>query len=244
MEAGLSIVKRLEGEILGPESSFVILRGEQRKEWEPIVAATAAIEVKDSIGHETAVQHGRLLQVAGKNLEELYKPIKQDIDAVKKIVLEAEKADLGAVNAAKTELAAKVQAYAKEQERIRLEKAREEAAAARKAAEEQRLQDAIAAEEAGEKAEAEQILNEVVMPAPSIVQVPQVKAAGQVTKTTYSAQVTNLMQLVKAVAAGTVPLQALKADEPFLNSQARAFRQGLNYPGIVVKENTSTHFRA
>lgn len=244
MEAELSIVKRLEGDILGPESAFVILRSERRKEWEPIVLSAAGIEVKDEAGQERAVQHGRLLQAAGKNLEDMYKPIKQDIDAVKKIVLDAEKADLTAVNAAKTLLAQHVQAYTREMERLQAERRREEAAEALRLAQEQKILDAIAAEQAGEKAEAEQILNEVVMPLPSIVQNAQVKVAGQVTKTTYAAEVTNLLQLVKAVAAGTVPIQALKADEVFLNSQARSFRQGLNYPGVTVKENTSTHFRS
>lgn len=243
MSADLGVVKRLEGEILGPESGFVVARSEKRREWEPIVQSASGISVMDKESHELAVQHGRLLQVAGKGLEELYTPLKKGIDAVKKVVLDAEKSDLAAVNEAKTALGQKVQAWTREQERVHAEEMRRAAETARREEEERRLADAIEAEQSGEKEEAERILDEPAMAAPSIVQTPQVKIAGQVSKTLYSAQVDNLMQLVQAVAKGQVPLLAIKADEAWLNGQARAFREGLNYPGVTVRSNTSTHFR-
>jgi hypothetical protein len=239
----LGLVKRLEGEILGPESAFVVLRSQRRREWEPIVESAKNIVIKDAESKEFAVQHGKLLQASVKVLTELYTSTKQQIDAIKKPILEAEKADLGAINSVKEALGVKVQAYSREQERLHQEAVRKAQEEARKADEERKLAEAIAAEAAGEKEEAEHILNEKTMEMPVIIQKAPAKSSGEVAKTTYSALVVDLGALVKAVAAGTVPLLAVKADESWLDKQATAFRDGLNYPGVEVKESTKTHFR-
>lgn len=49
---------------------------------------------------------------------------------------------------------------------------------------------------------------------------------------TWSAEVTDLMALVKGVAEGRVPLSALQADMPNLNAFARAMKTTMNYPGV------------
>jgi galactokinase len=241
----LAVVKRLEIEILGPESPFVVARSERRKEWLPIVESAKTLEITDAESKETAVGYGRLLQASQKELEKLFTDTKQLVDALKKPVLEAEKADLGAIKTAKDALGAIVQKYNAEQDRLHREALRKAQEEARKAAEEQRLAEAIAAEAAGEKEEAEQILNErPMMAAPVIVQKSNAKLAGEVGKTTYSIRVTSLEKLVKAVAAGTVPLFAIKADESWIGKQANAYREGLSYPGVEVDSSTKTHFRS
>ena len=54
-------------------------------------------------------------------------------------------------------------------------------------------------------------------------------------RTSYSAQVTDLRQLVRAVADGQAPLECLQADDKFLGAQARALRRiGELYPGVHV----------
>lgn len=54
-------------------------------------------------------------------------------------------------------------------------------------------------------------------------------------RTTYAAQVTDLRQLVGAVATGQAPLECLQADDKFLGAQARAVRRtGQLYPGVQV----------
>lgn len=241
----LAVVKRLEIEILGPESPFVIARTERRKEWAPIIAAAKDHKITDAASKETAVGYGRLLQASEKELSKLFTDTKQSIDAVKKPILAAEKEDLGAIKTAKDALSSIVLAYNREQDRLHQIAVREAQEAARKAAEEQRIADAIAAEQAGEKEEAEHILNEKPMLPPAvIVQKAPGKSAGEVGRVTWSAQVTNLMDLVKAVAAGTVPIQAVQANQPFLNTQATQFNLGLNYPGVEVKEKEGLHFRS
>jgi hypothetical protein len=240
----LTVVQRLSGEILGPESAFTVARTEKRKEWAPIVESAKTITVTDAASKELAVGHGRLLQASIKGLTDLYTHTKRAIDAIKDPVLAAEKEDVGAINAAKDALGTKVLAYNREQDRIQAENNRLAQEAARKQAEEDRLQEAIALAALGEKEESEQILNEPVIPAPAIVQESNVKVQGEVSTQRYTAVVTDLKLLVDAVAAGTVPLQAVLANESFIKNQAKQFREGLQYPGVKVAPIDKLHFRA
>ena len=77
-----------------------------------------------------------------------------------------------------------------------------------------------------------------VAPPPAVSQEPP-KIAGISTRTTYSAEVTDLMALVKAVAAGAVPLVVLQADMKVLNAQAKALKEHLVYPGVKVVSSSS-----
>ncbi len=238
------LTKALEGQILGPESPFAVHRTELRKEWGPIVESGKDITITDVDSHELAVGHGRLLQQSSKNLEEFYKPIKKQIDALKKIVLDAEKADIGAITTVKDSLGQKVQAYNREQDRLHMEAMRIAAERSRKEAEERKIADAIAAESEGFKEEAEKILNEIALEEPSIVQTYRTKKSGEVEKTRWIAIVENLSLLVQAVADGKVPIMAIEANQAWLNKQATSFQSGLNYPGVTAKDETKVHFRA
>jgi hypothetical protein len=61
----------------------------------------------------------------------------------------------------------------------------------------------------------------------------------------YTASVTDLMELVKSVAAGTAPIQCLMADEKFLGAQARAFKTaGPLFPGVVCQAERTLSARA
>lgn len=78
---------------------------------------------------------------------------------------------------------------------------------------------------------------------------PEVEYRGKVTgisgRTTYSADVTDLMALVRAVAEGTAPIECLQADAKFLGAQARAFKKsGQLYPGVTVVAERSIAARA
>jgi hypothetical protein len=50
------------------------------------------------------------------------------------------------------------------------------------------------------------------------------------------------MALVKAVAAGTVPIQALEANTVFLNGQARMLKAALAYPGVKAIERHALQY--
>ena len=54
-------------------------------------------------------------------------------------------------------------------------------------------------------------------------------------RVTYAAHVDDLMTLVKAVAEGKAPLEAIGANDKFLGAQARAFKKsGPLYPGVTA----------
>lgn len=239
------LIKHVNGEILGPESFFAIQRTEKRKEWEPIVENAKIVKVDDVDSYTHAIGLGRLLQASEKSLGELFTPAKKQIDAVKKIVLDAEKEDVGAVQAAKQAIAQKVQHWDVEQAKLRQEEERRLREITRREEEERKLQEAIELEAQGEKEEAVRVLDAPSLPPPVMVQtIVAPKIAGKVGRTTFRAQVDDLKALVAAVAKGAVPLQAVKADDVFLNRQAVALRLGLNYPGVSVKSSDSINFRS
>jgi hypothetical protein len=122
--------------------------------------------------------------------------------------------------------------WTEEQETKRREEERRLQEEARKRAEEETLRQALEAEAAGEKEEAEQIMAEPIY-------VPPIKVMSEVPKSkeshireTWSAEGFDLMATVMAIAKGTAPLQAVQYDMTFLNGQARSYKQSLNIPGV------------
>lgn len=131
---------------------------------------------------------------------------------------------------------------------------REQQEAARRAQEEAQAAAAAGDLEAAQRAQAEAdaaamqataaaLTAQVVTVAPTVQAAP--KVSGISTRTTYSAQVTDLMELVKAVAEGKAPIEAIQADTKFLGAQARAFKKaGQLYPGVMAVADTSVAARA
>lgn len=92
-------------------------------------------------------------------------------------------------------------------------------------------------------AESTAIVAATVTAAP-IAQLP-VRTAGTSVRTNYSAQVDDLMELVKSVAEGKAPLEAIMANDKFLNAQAKAFKKaGPLYPGVTARADRSMSARA
>lgn len=108
---------------------------------------------------------------------------------------------------------------------------------ARKRAEEEALRQALEAEAAGEKEEAEQIITEPVY-------VPPIKIVSEVPKSkelhireTWSAEIIDIMALVKSIAEGKTDIQAIEPNHliknhPFLNTLATRYNKELNIPGV------------
>ncbi len=201
--------------------------------------STDALTKARSLTIATPAQYeeaGSLLQgikALRKRVGEFFDPhIKRAHEAHKALVQSKSGADMPLVqaeNACKLALLA----YQQQEERQRREEQAKAEELARKEREKLEAR-AAKAEAAGkvEKAAALQAVAETVA-APVIArQVPAV--SGISTRTTYGALVVDKMELVKAVAAGTVPLMALHANEPFLNQQARALKEELCYPGVKV----------
>jgi hypothetical protein len=119
-------------------------------------------------------------------------------------------------------------------------KQRESDELARKKAEDKQLEEAellssLGMDEAAEEAiSAEPVLEKVRVTAPAA-------AAGASVRTYYSAQVDDLMTLVKAIADGKAPLQAVEASMTYLNGRARLEEGAFSLPGVsVVKDIKQT----
>jgi hypothetical protein len=106
--------------------------------------------------------------------------------------------------------------------------------------EEGRLADALAAAEEGNIEESEAILDEVpaFVPPPIIPRTVETGSGISMVER-WGATVTDLMQLVKAVAAGTVPLAAIQANTVFLGQQARSLKGEMKYPGVSAFSSNS-----
>lgn len=136
-----------------------------------------------------------------------------------------------------------VLSYQLEEERKRREieaRAQEEA---RK--QQERLEERAAKAEASGKVEKAAALQQAAASIVAPIIAPSMpKVAGLSTRVTYKAVVVDKLELVKAVAAGTVPLNALDANMPFLNNQARVMKDTLAYPGVKVEQETGLASRS
>lgn len=123
--------------------------------------------------------------------------------------------------------------FHQEQEQRRSAEQAKLQAAEQKRQEDIRLSQAEVAEASGDKRTAEDLLNQPIVVAPVILPAMP-KVNGSSVKTTWHHEVVNLQQLVKAVAEGRVPLQALQPNDVFLGQQARSQKNSLNYPGVKI----------
>jgi predicted phage tail protein len=194
------------------------------------------------------------LNQAVKAVNDLFRGPKEYLDKAEATLKRAmvtwstEQERLAAIARAEAEAAARA-----ERERLAAIE-REQAEAARRAQEEAQAAAAAGDQEAADAAmaaaQAAQEQAEMAALTANIVTItPQVEAPAKVSgisgRVTYSAEVTDLLELVKAVAAGQAPIEALQADAKFLGAQARAFKKaGQLYPGVMAVAERSIAARA
>ncbi len=87
------------------------------------------------------------------------------------------------------------------------------------------------AERMAEKAVALEAQSHMIVP-PVVHESP--KLEGISTRKTWRAEVVDIEQLIKAVAAGQIPSRVLKPDQAELNKLARALQNNLSVPGVRV----------
>lgn len=162
-----------------------------------------------------------------------YAPMKEAADRAHKAVCTSENQMVNPLKALIDEQDADLVAWRREQERLRREEELRVQAEERKRAEDALVAEAAAAEASGEHAIADAIL-ELPVETPRVVlpsSVPKVEGLRE-RPLYWSAEVYSLKMLVQAVAEGKVPLQAIQPNETFLNTQARAMKSTLAYPGV------------
>lgn len=129
--------------------------------------------------------------------------------------------------------------YRREQDRkAKEEQARIDALARKEEARLQKLAEAkaVRAEAKGDFEKAEDIRANVPhIPVPTVQAAPP-KLAGVGFRVDWKAEVTDFAKLVKAVADGVVPLDALLPNDKVIGQAARALKKNLNWPGVTVKD--------
>lgn len=192
-----------------------------------------AVKIVDADSYVKASGLWQDIRALRAKVKESFDPIIQKAHAAHRAALDSKAKVDAPLEVAEKTVKKAMNAWDEEQERIRQEEQRRLQEEARKREEEARLAAAIEAEQAGAKEEAEQILEEPVYVAPVVVQkqTPKVQG-GPVFRTVWKHQVTDLIALVKAVAAGHAPLTAIQANDVFLGQQARSLKDALRIPGV------------
>ena len=241
-----ALVLKVPAELLGPGGEYDKRRIKLQKDINQLVLDASKItQVTTPEELENANNAGRVLQASTKEVELFYKPLKQQVDAFKAPLLAHEKEFAGPIDAEKKRLGGLITTYNQDQERKRQEEERKAREEADRVAREEQLARAVELEQSGDVEAAEQVLNEPIMAAPVVIQAEApVKMAGQVTRMTYSATVTDFKALLRAVVEGKAPLSCVVADESYLNSKARLEKDGFNVPGVRLNRTPSTNFRS
>ena len=212
-------------------------------EGKALTTATQAQEltVKSQASYNSANSFLRTVKDLQDIIRDTFRPIISAANLTWKGALAEEKKHLEPLQKAEALVKSKMLEWMQEQER-----ARREAEAKLQARAERERQEALAKAEAvranGKEARAEKYEEKA-----AAIVAPQLSSSfdkGSVSvRKTYKAEVVNLIELVKAVGERKVPLMALEANLPFLNIQARAMRETLNYPGVRVAVEDSLSSR-
>ncbi len=206
----------------------------------------AAVEIKDQPTYDAAVDLLRAVKGLRDEAETHHRPV---IDAAHK----AHKAALAALKRvdeplilAEGTIKRKIGAWDQEQERIR----KEAELAAQKEAErlhaEQLERELEALEASGAKpAEVKAVIEQaeftpIVAPRPVQTYQP---ASGVSTQERWSAEVFNLLELVRFVGANPQFIQLLQVNQTALNTMARAMKQTMNFPGVKVRRDVGVSMR-
>ena len=209
---------------------------ELNKEILPELSVAAEIVVRDAESYQMAGETWKSLTALEKRIKAYWE---DDVTTALKLhrsLVAKRDAMLGPVGEQKKTLGIGMKSFEDEQERIRLAEQSRLMAEARKVAEEAALAQAVILEQNGHKAAAEAVIAAPVVPPAVYVPKTTPTGFGNATRRTWGAEVTDMMALVKAVAAGTVPIQAIEANLVFLNQQARALKSAVQYPGVRAVE--------
>jgi hypothetical protein len=223
-----------------------------------LLAVAKAYRITSPVMYAASADDLKAVKAQAKVIEEARTSITVPLNAALKSVNDLFRAPAQFCTEAESVLKVAMTAYTvEEQHKEREAQAkRDEAAAAERrrladeAAASQKLADEAAA--AGDSATAEALqaqanastnVIDLISAAPAAA--PQITKVSGISMTErWSSQVDDLMELVKAVAAGTVPLEALEANTKFLDNQARALKANMKYAGVRAVMAQSISARA
>jgi len=197
----------------------------------PLQDSARALVVTSKETHEIGLGYLKELAQVERNVVALFKDSKTTAFAAHKAACAAESRLLDPIKQARMIITRTLNAYEADQARLAEIERRRLEAEAKKKLEEQAL---AAAEKAPTTMDGLAIIDEALAEAPPVVYVePTVaKVNGVSSRTTWSAQVTDLLALVKYVAENPSWIGLLVPDTARLNQLARSMQKELNIPGV------------
>lgn len=214
---------------------------------EALEAASLALPVPDqakalAITDDASLSRGNELLLTIKDLrkkiQDTFGPICAAAFAAHKAAVKAQKDAEAPLVEAEGIIKPSIARYMAEAERKRREEEERIRKEMEKRAEEEALAAALEAEAAGDLAGAEAII-ETPIYVPQVIAPPAPKLEGISIRKIVKFEVTDLRALVKAVAAGQVPIEAVEPSNTVIGAQARSLRTSLRWPGVKVWEEDS-----
>ena len=172
----------------------------------------------------------------------------KDAHALHKSLVATKKLHTDPLDRAEAIVKSKSIVFIREQQQIEEERQRKAAEEARRAEEKRKAEleaQAKAWEAKGNEAKAEErraAAAEVFVPVPEVAPVFQ-KATGQAIKKLWKCEVVSVLELCKAIAAGTLPETMVLPNTTALNALARTMEDKKQYPGIKFYSEDSLAVR-
>ncbi len=224
-----------------------------QKEVLPIPEQAKMIVVRDQPSLVKANDFFLTIKALRKKIADTFDPIISKAHAAHKEALNQKSLIEAPLATAEKYLNGQVTAYHQEVEKKRREeeelarqKAIVEEMERRKAEEEIRMTQAAALEAVGAKEEAEALVAETIEENEKPVEIyvpppttPKADLTGVSIKTYWSAEVTDLKVLCRAVAEGKAPIACVEPNMAVLNAQARALKKEMNIPGVKAVSTSS-----
>jgi colicin import membrane protein len=173
-----------------------------------------------------------------KEIEDHHRPVIAAAFAAHKAATAAKKKLDDPLDEAERTIKRSMSAYHDAQERRRREEQARLEAEARRQEEERRLAEAQALEAEGRHGEAKAVIEEPIIAPVAPAPPPVPKVAGVSMRETWSAEVTDLAALVRAVADGKAPAGLVQANQSALDQLARALKATMAVPGVTVRRQT------
>jgi len=193
-----------------------------------------SLTIFDKLSHEFGQQQLRLVVGFERKVVELFSDPKQSAFLAHKSICISEKKLLAPLSEARSIITHKIATYEAE-ERMKAEiKALRLTELARKQEEERQLADAIQAEEVGDKASADAILEQPVT-SPIVTVEPEIaEVQGVISQTRWHAEVEDKLLLVRFVSQNPAWLHLIEVNMPEANKAARAMKEALarTVPGL------------
>lgn len=200
-------------------------------EW-PKLAESISIATPEQ--HLAADEHLKAIKALRDEINETFDPAIAAANKAHKAIIAAKRRHDEPLVKADQIIRQKDLAYRQAEERKRRQEEERLAKLAREREEQRRLEEALELESSGDAEAAEAVLNEPIFAPVVHLQSTVQKVAGISTQTRYSAEVVNLLDLAKFVAANPQYLNYLQANTVALNAAARAQKEHMRIPGVRV----------